>query len=209
MHKVFLLLGRNFLSAYFNFLTSYNFSSNKCRPKLEKYTNMQNVDPRTYFQQIKKFHWWIKLWRWGTRWVSFRGIPMWCHWSLDQSNYLPDVYVLQRKHNEEEVYLSAEIKTYFGIVNSVWKIDMKDPQVDPKSPTSLQARPTSENKLSEGKNFHFDFFFPSIESDKACIVSWEWYTALPSAIKIYGHDVPLCMCDMIYYDAWIVLCLII
>lgn len=71
------------------------------------------------------------------------------------------MYVLQRKRNEEEleVYLSAEIKTYFGIVNSVWKIDMKDPQVDPKSPTSLQARPTSENKLSEGKNFHFDFFF--------------------------------------------------
>lgn len=131
----------------------------KNRPKLEKYHNMQNVDPRTYFKQKKKFHWWIKPWRLGTSWVSFRGIPMWCHWSLDQSNYLPDVYVLQRKHNEGEVWLSAEIETYFGIVNSVWKIDMKDPQVDPKSPTSLQARPTSENKLSEGKKLSFWLFF--------------------------------------------------
>lgn len=60
-----------------------------------------------------------------------------------------------RGNTTKEKSGSAEIETYFGIVNSVWKIDMKDPQVDPKSPTSLQARPTSENKLSEGKKLSF------------------------------------------------------
>lgn len=35
---------------------------------------------------------------------------------------------------------------------------MKDPQVDPKSHMSLQARPTSENKLSEGTLLYFVIF---------------------------------------------------
>ena len=35
---------------------------------------------------------------------------------------------------------------------------MKDPQVDPKSHVSLQARPTSENKLSEGTLLYFVIF---------------------------------------------------
>ena len=35
---------------------------------------------------------------------------------------------------------------------------MKDPQVDPKTHMSLQARPTSENKLSEGTLLYFVIF---------------------------------------------------
>jgi hypothetical protein len=77
---------------------------------------------------LMNFHWLIQTWRWKTIWVSWRGIPLWCHISSDQSNYLPDVYILQGKegkHGEDEIKNILELLSDLQLKWRIHKLILK------------------------------------------------------------------------------------